>query len=56
MIGEGGMATVYEAEHLHLQSRHAIKVLNPELLVHEDIRDRFRPKAAFKRVFSISTS
>ena len=41
MIGEGGMSQVYEAEHVHLQSRFAIKVLDPELLVHEDVRDRF---------------
>ncbi|MBM4380501.1 MAG: serine/threonine protein kinase, partial [Deltaproteobacteria bacterium] len=40
-LGEGGMATVYLVRHLGLQSEHALKVLNPELYVHDEIRQRF---------------
>jgi len=31
-IGKGGMADVYEAEHIKLGTRVAIKILNPILL------------------------
>ncbi|MEN9800136.1 MAG: hypothetical protein RL653_3833, partial [Pseudomonadota bacterium] len=41
VLGEGGMATVYQVRHLGLHSLHALKVLNPELAVHEEVRARF---------------
>jgi hypothetical protein len=41
LLGDGGMAQVYRARHLHLESVHALKVLDPRLLVHADLRDRF---------------
>jgi serine/threonine-protein kinase len=40
-LGTGGMATVYEAEHLGLQKRVAVKVLRPELAASADMRARF---------------
>ncbi len=40
-LGGGGIATVWRARHATLGSNHALKVLNPELLVHEDVRSRF---------------
>jgi uncharacterized protein (TIGR02145 family) len=44
-IGEGGMATVYEGQHEVLDSRVAIKVLNPQLSANLQIRERFRKEA-----------
>ena len=41
MLGEGGMATVYLVEHNLLGSRHALKVLLPELVGNPRIRERF---------------
>lgn len=41
LLGQGGMATVYEVRHLGLQSRHALKVLNSDLASNEEIRARF---------------
>ncbi|MEN9799132.1 MAG: hypothetical protein RL653_2828 [Pseudomonadota bacterium] len=41
VLGEGGMATVYLVRHLGLHSEHALKVLNPELYVYEDVKARF---------------
>jgi len=40
-IGEGGMATVFEAEHALLGTKVAIKVLNPILSDNPQIRERF---------------
>jgi len=40
-LGAGGMATVYEGEHLALQKRVAVKVLRPELAASPDMRARF---------------
>ncbi|MFT5683587.1 MAG: sulfatase activating formylglycine-generating enzyme [Myxococcota bacterium] len=41
MLGEGGMARVYRVRHLALGSLHALKVLHPHLLTHDEIRQRF---------------
>jgi serine/threonine-protein kinase len=41
LIGQGGMAAVYEVRHLGLHSTHALKVLNADLARNEDIRGRF---------------
>jgi len=45
LIGEGGMASVYEAEHEMLGTKVAIKVLNPILSTNAQIRERFRNEA-----------
>ncbi|MHC1776030.1 MAG: protein kinase [Lentimicrobium sp.] len=47
LIGEGGMASVYEAVHEKLQSKVAIKVLNPILTANSNIRERFENEARF---------
>ena len=45
LIGEGGMACVYEAEHDMLGTKVAIKVLNPILSANAQIKERFRNEA-----------
>ncbi len=45
MVGEGGMGKVYEAEHIVLEKRVALKVLNPEYATKQDLRDRFLQEA-----------
>ena len=45
LIGEGGMAKVYEAEHIELGTQFAIKILNPEWAVRADITKRFSREA-----------
>ena len=45
LIGEGGMASVYEAEHEMLGTKVAIKVLNPILSANNQIKERFRNEA-----------
>jgi uncharacterized protein (TIGR02145 family) len=45
IIGEGGMATVYEAEHLTIKTRVAIKILNSNFSRNNEIRKRFRNEA-----------
>ena len=42
VIGRGGMGVVYEALHIELEQRRALKVLAPELAEDEDFRRRFR--------------
>ena len=45
LIGEGGMASVYEAEHEMLGTKVAVKVLNPLLSGNAQIKERFRNEA-----------
>jgi serine/threonine-protein kinase len=45
LLGEGGMAKVYRARHVMLDTVHAIKVLNPELRVNPEARRRFLDEA-----------
>lgn len=47
LLGEGGMGSVYLAEHIHLESRKvAIKALHKQMLSNTEIRTRFRNEAA----------
>jgi eukaryotic-like serine/threonine-protein kinase len=41
LLGKGGMGAVFEAKHLRLQQRVAVKVLKPELLLRSDCVMRF---------------
>lgn len=45
LIGTGGMGVVFEAEHLRLKQRCAIKMLSPEMLRDPDIVHRFEREA-----------
>ena len=40
-LGEGAMGSVYRVRHTGLNSDHALKLLNPDLARHPDIRNRF---------------
>ena len=44
-IGEGGMGTVYEGEHLRIARRVAIKVMHPEMAAERDLVQRFEREA-----------
>jgi eukaryotic-like serine/threonine-protein kinase len=44
-IGEGGMGIVYEAEHVVIEKRVAIKVLREDFSSKEDVVERFRQEA-----------
>jgi serine/threonine-protein kinase len=41
LLGQGGMASVYEVRHLGLHSTHALKVLNPDMARDDELRARF---------------
>ncbi len=45
VIGEGGMGVVFEAKHLKLHQRVAIKMLLPDMLAHDVIVSRFEREA-----------
>jgi len=47
LLGEGGMASVYEGTHEKLGTRVAIKILNPILTANKQIRQRFENEARF---------
>ncbi|MBL8969805.1 MAG: protein kinase, partial [Myxococcales bacterium] len=44
-LGEGGMGTVYLAEHVTIKKRCAIKLLNPEFAHKSDLVERFLQEA-----------
>ncbi|MEQ1735880.1 MAG: serine/threonine-protein kinase [Rhodoglobus sp.] len=44
-LGEGGMARVYRARHVHLDTLHAVKVLDPRFRANPDVRRRFLDEA-----------
>ena len=45
VLGQGGMGMVYQARHVILNKRLAIKVLKPEVSQNEEIMARFRQEA-----------
>jgi serine/threonine protein kinase len=45
LLGEGGMGCVYEAEHIHIGKKVAVKVLNPEFGKNTEAIGRFRQEA-----------
>ena len=40
-LGRGGMGLVYEAEHLRLGRRAALKLLTPDMAADSNVRERF---------------
>ncbi|MET0634470.1 MAG: serine/threonine-protein kinase [Chitinophagaceae bacterium] len=50
LIGEGGMGNVYLAEHIASGEKVAIKALLPQLIKHQNIRDRFKNEANTMRL------
>src|SRR5690349_10205441 len=57
LLGAGGMGNVYEARHVELNTRVAVKVLHPELLRSADAPRRFaqeaRAAAALKSLHAV---
>ena len=45
VIGEGGMGTVYQAEHVLIKRRYAVKVLHKEFASDSDVIERFMNEA-----------
>ena len=41
-LGEGGMGEVYEAEHIHIEKRVALKLLRAEIMSNQEAVTRFR--------------
>jgi serine/threonine-protein kinase len=45
ILGEGGMGTVYLAEHIHMKKRVALKLLHPEMVDNAEVARRFEREA-----------
>ncbi|MBI5516161.1 MAG: protein kinase, partial [Deltaproteobacteria bacterium] len=46
LLGAGGMAEVFEVEHLHTKRRHALKLLRPAAMADPDSVERFQREAS----------
>jgi serine/threonine-protein kinase len=45
MIGKGGMGAIYQASHVRVPRKFAVKMLNAEALAHKEVYQRFRREA-----------
>ena len=45
LLGEGGMGSVYLAEHTHMKKRVALKLLHPEMSDNAEVQSRFEQEA-----------
>jgi len=45
LLGRGGMGEVYEAEHQDLHTKHALKLISPEVVERSDSKERFKREA-----------
>src|SRR5215212_9973652 len=45
VLGQGGMARLYEAEHLRIDARYAVKVIHDDLARDQDLLARFEREA-----------
>ncbi len=45
LLGAGGMGAVYLAEHIQLQTRHALKTIRPEFAKQQNFAERFQREA-----------
>src|SRR5207248_3232547 len=45
LVGEGGMGQVYEAQHVNINKRFAVKLLRPEIVSNAEAVQRFRQEA-----------
>ena len=45
LVGEGGMGQVYEAQHVNINKRFALKLLRPEIVSNGEAVARFRQEA-----------
>lgn len=45
LLGRGGMGEVYEVEHRDLHTKHALKLINPEIINRPDTKERFTREA-----------
>src|SRR5262245_7790269 len=45
LLGEGGMGSVYEATHLRVPRKFAVKMLNPDVIGNRQIFERFQREA-----------
>ncbi|MEX0321483.1 MAG: hypothetical protein AB3N63_04950, partial [Puniceicoccaceae bacterium] len=45
LLGHGGMGEVYEVEHVELHTRHALKLINPDIMSRGESAERFRREA-----------
>src|SRR3954465_13160678 len=45
LLGEGGMGSVYLAEHTHMKKRVALKLLHPEMSDNAEVQSRFEREA-----------
>ena len=51
LIGEGGQASVYEAEHEILGTKVAVKILNTIISANKQLRERFKNEAKLMASF-----